>query len=170
MVDSKYATFGARIIAGVLDAILFLPLALVDWFLQDSKTGVVTFLTWSTITYTSVWAYSVLLHAYSGQTIGKRIVGVKVLDVSESRKPTLPQAMLRDLPLIALNSAALIYLFGLVLAGDYSQSAFDQSTPMQIAGWIAGIWLVAEVVTMLASKQRRALHDHIARTVVVHTM
>src|SRR6185369_14697229 len=41
-------------------------------------------------------------------------MGIEVLDVSESRIPTLSQAILRDSVYIALNTATLVYLFVVV--------------------------------------------------------
>lgn len=169
MAISKYATFDARVIAGVLDGLVFVPLIVIDRFIGSPDDGIAIFLIWSAIAYSAVWLYSVTFHAYSGQTIGKRVVGVKVLDVSEARIPTLTQCLLRDSVYIALNTFALAYLVVLVLNGTYTEAAFLHSGASRIAEWIAGGWFLTEVATMLTNSKHRALHDFIARTVVVHS-
>jgi uncharacterized RDD family membrane protein YckC len=94
-------------------------------------------------------------------------MGVKVLDVSESRIPTLSQALLRDAVYIVVNTITLAYLFYLVLGGEYTQAALTQSAPARIMNWVGMGWFLTEIVTMLMNDKRRALHDFIARTVVV---
>lgn len=164
----RYSTFGARLGAGIIDGLVFLPLFFVSMLIESPDDGVALFLIWSAITYSSYWLYSVLLHARYGQTLGKRFMGIKVLDTSESRIPTLKQALLRDSGYILLNTATLAYLVVLVLHGDYTEAALRQSTPARIMDWIGFGWFLTEVVTMLTNDKRRALHDFIARTVVVH--
>ena len=164
----RYSTFGARFAAGLIDGFVLLPVNLIGFYFVDSPDdGIALFLIWSAIAYSSYWLYSVLLHARYGQTLGKRAMGVKVLDVSESRIPTLSQAFLRDASYIVVNTVTLVYLFYLVLRGEYTQVALAQSAPARIMNWVGLGWFLTEVVTMLMNDKRRALHDFIARTVVV---
>jgi uncharacterized RDD family membrane protein YckC len=164
----RYSTFGARFVAGLIDGLVLLPVSIIGFYFVDSPDdGVALFLIWSAIAYSSYWLYSVLLHARYGQTLGKRAMGVKVLDVSESRIPTLSQAFLRDAVYIAVNTITLAYLFFLVLGGEYTQAALTQSAPARTMNWVGFGWFLTEVVTMLMNDKRRALHDFIARTVVV---
>jgi len=163
----RYSTFGARFAAGLIDGLVFIPIFVLNYFIDSPDDGVARFLIWSAILYSSGWLYSVLLHARYGQTLGKRAVGVKVLDISETRLPTLLQAFLRDSGYIAFNMFALVYLFVLVLDGNYTLEVFTESVPARIANWMSFGWFLTEVVTMLTNDKRRALHDFIARTVVV---
>ena len=166
----RYSTFGARFFAGFIDGLVFIPISIIDaFFIKSPDDGVALFLIWSAITYSSYWLYSVLLHARYGQTLGKRVMGVKVLDVSESRIPTLSQAFLRDAVYIAMNTATLVYLILLVIRGEYTAVALNESAPEHIMTWIGLGWFVTEVLTMLTNDKRRALHDFIARTVVVRS-
>jgi uncharacterized RDD family membrane protein YckC len=163
----RYSTFGARFFAGLLDGLVFIPIFIIDRFIGSPDHGVAQFLAWSAFLYSSFWLYTVLFHWRTGQTLGKRAVGVKVLDVSETRLPTLQQALLRDIGYIVLNTFALAYLFYLVLNDRYSDLEFLNSTPSRIANWAGWCWFLLEIVTMLTNQKRRALHDFIARTVVV---
>ena len=167
---NRYSTFWARFVAGLLDGLVFFPLIIIARFIDSPNDGVALFLVWSAISYSSYWLYSVLFHWRTGQTLGKRALRIKVLDVSESRLPTLPQALLRDVGYIVLNTFALAYLVFLVLDNQYSDVAMVRSTPAKIANWAGWCWFLLEVLTMLTNQKRRALHDFIARTVVVRNV
>ena len=164
----RYNTLGRRVLAGWVDGLVFLPVSLADaWYLSAPERGAAIILIWGTLTHVSYWLYSVLLHTRYGQTLGKMAVGVKVLDVSEERIPTLRQAFLRDAGYIVLNCASLAYLFHLVLSGRYSRDAAMTGQPAHLLGMAGLAWVVLELVTTLTNSKRRAIHDFIARTVVV---
>ena len=95
------------------------------------------------------------------------VMHVKVLDVSESRLPSVKQAFLRDIGDLVVSVAAVSYLIFLVVAHQYVKG--DEQVnhlPGRIVGWASLGWFWVEVITMLSNKKRRALHDLIARTVV----
>jgi uncharacterized RDD family membrane protein YckC len=163
----RYDTFGPRFGAGIVDGLVFLPLAFVDYYLAESPQSTVVILLWGTFSYSACWLYSVLMHAHRGQTLGKMVTRVRVLDLAEARPPTLWQAFLRDSGYVALNVGSLIYLYVLVLSGRYSTDAEMYGAPAQILTWAGFGWLVLEMGTMVTNRKRRALHDYIAHTVVV---
>jgi uncharacterized RDD family membrane protein YckC len=163
----KYQTFWPRFWAGWIDGLVFAPLYFVDQWLHDMTTAPFALALWFILYIFSTDAYSVLMHARYGQTLGKMIMGVKVLDLSESRL-SLRQAALRDIVLIVFSVVTVASGLPRVLAGldPYPEpsefSALDQF-------WLYGpfIWFAAELVTMLTNSKRRAVHDYIAGTVVV---
>ncbi len=163
----KYSTFWRRFWAGLIDGLVFTPLVFLDGYMQSLGDSDAFLLGWSAISSSAGWIYSVWLHARYGQTLGKMAMRVKVLDISEVRIPTLQQAFLRDIGRIVLDAFSFGYSAYLVLTSQYSEVAVIRSLPGRILG-VAGLsWFGIEVVTMLMSKKRRALHDFIARTVVV---
>jgi uncharacterized RDD family membrane protein YckC len=87
---------------------------LLHYFLFPLARGPVATVAWDLIGFNCGWAYSVFLHWRYGQTVGKRFMGVKVLDVSEKRLPTFFQAFLRDIGDIVCNGMTIIYLILLV--------------------------------------------------------
>ena len=163
----RYRTSWARFWAGTVDAIVFVPIALIDDALLSPERSSWILLAWATVSYSSYWLYSVLLHARYGQTVGKRLLGVKVLDVEELHTPSLRQAFLRDIGIVILNTLSLFYLAYLVLTSSYEPGAEFTSTPGEILTWAAVAWFALELVTMLSNEKRRAFHDFIASTVVV---
>jgi uncharacterized RDD family membrane protein YckC len=164
---SKYHTFWPRFWSGLIDALVFIPVMFVDFAIDSPERGKGLFLAWTTVSTLSLFLYSVLLHWRYGQTLGKRVCGVSVLDVSESRTPTLAQALARDAGWIAIEIAGLANIFWLVLSGQYSHTDASAQGVDLIVTWAAGLWFALEMVTMLTNDKRRALHDMLAKTVVV---
>ncbi len=112
--------------------------------------------------------YYITLHARYGQTLGKRLMRVRVIDKSEARGITVWQAIRRDIvPVLG-------FLFAIGLAAYLStltpEMLENLGTVIVIAGAVILAfhgWFIAEIVTMLFSRRRRAVHDFIAGTVVV---
>ena len=108
-------------------------------------------------------AYVILLHGWHGQTVGKRLLRVKVLDAGGGPL-SMRQSVLRDLPWLLFAAASFVQ--GAVAMARGVNPFVGQPS----AGWLDALllaWVVAEVATMLLSERRRALHDFIARSVVV---
>jgi uncharacterized RDD family membrane protein YckC len=86
MIEPKYRTFGRRSWACVVDSLVFLPLAVANFFIA-SGDGVPIWLrsVWYVGGSFSYIAYRVIMHARYGQTLGKMATGVKVLDISGFR-------------------------------------------------------------------------------------
>ncbi|MEO7803520.1 MAG: RDD family protein [Actinomycetota bacterium] len=158
--------FGDGFWAGTIDGLVFLPVGFADNYLLSADRAAATILVWGTVSYSVYWVYSVLLHARYGQTLGKMVAGVKVLDLSEEHVPSLRQALIRDFPHIVVSVASLVYLYVLVVVGKYSREA-EIGGPGLVIGIASMIWVLLELVTMLASERRRAIHDLLAGTVVV---
>jgi len=128
----------------------------------------VILISWAIVSYSAFWLYSVSLHARYGQTLGKRAMDVKVLDVSEERIPSIWQALLRDLGYIMLNLGSLTYLLYLMITGKYAGTEqFNISPAGQILAYTGFAWFLLEIGTTFINPKRRAVHDLIAKTVVV---
>jgi len=164
----RYQTFRARFFAGIIDGFLFYPLSLFDGFFSAPERSGLTVVLWNVFLYSSYWIYSVVLHARYGQTVGKMAMKVKVLDVSETRTPGFAQAFLRDIGYILMNSVALAYLVYLFATGR-DVRLDETSIAAHVLVWANFGWFIIEVITMSTNQKRRALHDYIARTVVVRT-
>jgi uncharacterized RDD family membrane protein YckC len=160
--NPKYRTGRARFWAAMIDGLVFLPLILVERILilpTDNKVG---FILWQMFCITFACGYSVILHARYGQTLGKYLMRVKLMDISELSPITLKQAIMRDIVGIVINCAALIYLMVNLQNTDLITDRYDDF----MQPW-ASIWLWIELITMLSNRKRRAVHDFIAGTVVI---
>ena len=110
------------------------------------------------------------MHGIKGQTIGKIICKVKVYDKSEGPL-SLKQAVLRDIVPIVSNIISSLYLFSNV--DNYYKYLTGRIMHLGLLPkWIVillmmhSIWFFIEIITMLANKKRRALHDYLAGSVV----
>jgi len=150
-----------------VDGVVFLPLYWVDRWIWDTVSTPAVLVPWFVVDSSSFVLYSVLLHGCFGQTLGKRLMGVKVFDVSGS-KLSLKQAVLRDSVYIALVVYGLIIDLPTVAKGQnpYS-SATELSVALLVSLYASLGWFALELVTMLANSKRRAIHDFIARSVVM---
>ena len=168
MIYNKYNTFNGRFWAGFLDGLILMPFALCDYIFLKPDNSLFIVIPWLIISYLLYFVYSIVLHWKYGQTVGKRIMKVSVVNASEENGLSLRQAILRDsIPLIL----QVLLLFKLVLVtiriGHYSEMDIIQESIL--LSYVSLGWFITEVVTMLTNKKRRALHDFIANTVVINS-
>jgi uncharacterized RDD family membrane protein YckC len=167
--SERYKTFWHRAAAGFVDGLLFIPLNLVYLHLQPPEYGVVASFTVEFFYCLIGILYVVLMHTKYGQTVGKMAAGVKVLDVSEERLPTLGQSCLREIGPIIFTALWLGYHIYLTTVYKDRFDFFIYSHSWKALALAGNGWTLLEIVTMLFNKKRRALHDFIAGTVVVRT-
>jgi uncharacterized RDD family membrane protein YckC len=162
----KYSTFWPRFWAGILDGLVQRPIDWIETFIFAYTTSISLRVLAVVFCSVAFLVYSIWMHARFGQTLGKMICKVVVLDVSEGPL-TLKQAALRD-------------IFGLItvpilLAVEIPQTihGIDVSTQPELSPlmWVilssSLVWFLIEIFTMLTNTKRRALHDYIAGTVVI---
>jgi uncharacterized RDD family membrane protein YckC len=163
---TKYQTFWPRFWAGFVDGLVFVPVGLAGRWVFRPETSIWLQVCWMFLVSFASIAYVVLMHARYGQTLGKMALGVKVLDVSES-KLSARQAVLREIVPIVLT---IIDIGRVVCWAANGRPPVDSQNP-GVGFWLsfaAGTgWFIAELVTMLTNEKRRALHDYIAGSVVV---
>ena len=167
MDTEKYRTGLKRLWAAIVDGIVFLPLLLVaKWLYKTTSNGSILF-AWETLFAFAPLVYSVIFHYKYGQTLGKWVATVKVLDVSETRTLTLRQALYRDSFYLLVTTAGLVYYIFLLTRTDDPLSVLNDYTSFSDNPifW----WTLIELITMLTNAKRRALHDFLAKSVVVRT-
>jgi uncharacterized RDD family membrane protein YckC len=162
--ERKYQTGWARFWAAFIDGLVFLPLGLFeDYFLlpTDNKLGMIG---WIIFIVILSYAYSVLLHARYGQTLGKMAMKVKITDQSETKSITFLQAFMRDSVGMVISLVAVIFLYFQFDNIQLIEKGYDDF----LMPWFFS-WIIIELGTMLFNRKRRAIHDFIAGTVVVRT-
>ncbi|RKD90174.1 RDD family protein [Mangrovibacterium diazotrophicum] len=159
--NDRYQTFWRRAAANSVDGFLLrMAGTLLGYFaITESAIGNNMF---AAVDLLLPFAYSILLHSISGQTIGKMLLGVKVFDKSEKTVIRFRQAFLRDSVPLTLS-----LFLGLFFANGWLGSDDLLSTSAAFMIWIVVLWSFLEIVTMLFNSRRRALHDLIAGTVVL---
>lgn len=173
---NNYATFGQRFAAMWIDIFVLIPLVVVQVLVGAISKGA-AFILVIPMAF-SYAAYSIYCHARFGQTLGKRVMGIRLVR-SSGERIGWREAWLRssiDVFFAALGAIGSFAALAAVGDGDYYGVGWMQRTqnlaehePVWLAwtGTVTQIWVWSEVVVMLFNERRRALHDFIAGTVVV---
>jgi uncharacterized RDD family membrane protein YckC len=155
---------------------VFVPLiALLIWIQGVSRTAAIALqLPWALM----IAAYNIYFHGRWGQNIGKMVTGIRV--VSLSGDPiSWRQAFLRfsvDAILgVALAGSSLLGLLR-ISASEYetlswmerAQRLNELSPSSDLLTYATNVWIWSEVIVLLFNRRRRALHDFIAGTLVIH--
>jgi uncharacterized RDD family membrane protein YckC len=165
MQTEKYRTGLKRLWAAIVDSIVFMPLLLVDKWLFTSGKNNSLLTSWIIFTTFLPIVYSIFLHYKYGQTIGKWVAGIKVLDATETKNISIKQSIARDSVYLIVQLIALSYF----LVQSFTQNNNEifindfndfSSTPLLV-------WTLLELITMLTNSKRRAVHDFLAKSVVV---
>lgn len=162
----KYNTFWGRFWAGFIDSLILAPIGFLDLYFLTPNRHIGLVMTWVAISYSIFFIYSIYFHWKTGQTIGKMLTNVRVMDVSEERGLTLKQAFLRDSIYIVIQIIGMILiLINIWRIGEFSEYGIEPYNTY--LNYLSLIWFLLEIVTMLSNEKRRAFHDKIANTVVV---
>jgi uncharacterized RDD family membrane protein YckC len=149
----KYQTFSQRLGAAIIDGIIFTPLL----FLMPEKEDSSIF--WIVFQNGLYLTYSIIGRNKYGQTIGKRVTLVKVVQNNDETKLiSLEQSFRRDLISIVF---VLTEIF--VIAFRLTETGFGEI----VLFFAPFIWFIAEIVTMLFNSKRRSVHDFIAGSVCI---
>ncbi len=163
----KYHTFWSRFLALIIDGILLKPLEIIDTYILNGTIESLGIMAWG-IFYSIIGIlYYVLMHYKYGQTVGKMIVRIKVIDVSEERLLSLYQACLRNILSILLLPFSIYIYYILAFSGKDMPSIIADNPWMSYMTFIILAWVLLEFITMLFNEKRRAIHDLIAGSVVI---
>ncbi|MGB3008528.1 MAG: RDD family protein [Chitinophagaceae bacterium] len=162
----KYNTFGKRFVAGLIDGLIFIPFIILDDRFEDTNNKTI-FIGWM-LFHTICWTlYVVIGHGLYGQTIGKRLVGIKVFSLNEKNLIGYKNAFIRESFWFFTTIVCVIY----VAISTSNTATFNEEIRAtynnDIVGLTSGIWLILELITMAFNKKRRAFHDLLAGSVVV---
>lgn len=158
---NKYETGGARFVALIIDGMI---LNFAGWFLSFLNNMESAMMLWIIGIFQMLlpYLYSIFLHGYCGQTIGKMATNVKIYDQSEKQLISYKQALIRDsVPLSILVLVQVLSLF--TSMEDYGWMLFIGMSML----FLMVFWSILEIITMLFDSKKRALHDYMAGTVVL---
>ena len=158
----RYQTTRPRFTAALIDGVLLIVVITLLEFLAigDWSASLISF-----ISLALPVAYSILMHARYGQTLGKMALAIKILDKEEKTGISIGQAVLRSIgPLVYVVFFLLNTLVAAMLGPDSFEFTSILLLVLQIVYWC---WGILEIVTMLFDDKSRALHDYIAGTVVI---
>lgn len=174
----KYAGFGSRFLAGLVDFLVFLPLMYINaWIQAHSYMGAILF----TVPYFIIYAaYNIIFLGKWGQTLGKMAMRIKVTHLDGSNVGYRTALLRHSVDLVF----ALASLIGMIVAmraagpGVFTPDiTFLQRTTMiveqlpafaSISQTLSNVWIWSELIVLLFNRKRRAIHDFMAGTVVIH--
>lgn len=164
--NTTYDNVFRRIGAAFVDLLVFMPLIFVDNYENSSFENKFAILIWLFVMAFITTFYSIYLHYKYGQTFGKMAMGIKVVDLNENHKLTFRQAVIRSSIYIIIDVLGLIYFLILTVSLDETTVTMTESYDyfQQMA---AGTLVLIEFIVILTNKKRMAIHDYIAKTVVV---
>jgi uncharacterized RDD family membrane protein YckC len=131
---------GAALLDGLIVGLLYLPAVMVIAFAKENQTLVYVAVAFLVVAVLGVIAYNCVLLHRNGQTIAKKILGIKVVRRDGSRAGLGRIFALRFLPVSLLG--AIPFVGSLVSLAD---------------------------ALMIFGEERRCLHDHFADTIVIKT-
>ncbi len=158
----RYQTTGPRFIAAIIDGVLLMTIVILFELLPiwDWSASLISF-----ISLALPVAYSILMHARFGQTLGKMALSIKLLNKDEKSEISIGQAVLRSIgPLVYVVS----FILNALIASMFGPQSFEAiAILLMVLMFIYWCWGLVEIVTMLFDEKSRALHDYIAGTVVI---
>ena len=167
MDTKKYRTGLKRVGAAIIDGIVFIPFLFIGQWIYKTTNNASLLFCWTSFLVFAPIIYSVFLHYKFGQTYGKWVAKVKVLDIGEARKLTLRQSLYRDSVYLLVAITGLVY-YGVLLTQTSQQGTvlvkYSNFSDNPIL-W----WTLIELITMWTNSKRRAFHDFIAKSIVVRT-
>ncbi|MEP0986796.1 RDD family protein [Ekhidna sp.] len=167
----RYQTFWPRFFAALIDGFVMWPIGFLLSYITNSNIGVIVIIG-NLLNNFAPYIYSIFLHGHYGQTLGKMAMGVRVVDFDTEDEIDLKQAFIRDSVPVALM--AVLYAYSLIIfygnEGSELQADFVTLAPLFFIGLLTMLWTILEIFSMLFNDKSRAVHDLIARTVVVRTL
>ncbi len=172
--DHKYSTFAPRFWTGFVDSCVLWPISFISSVAFSFTLPKFLAALFVIIEGVPWLLYTVALHARYGQTVGKMVTKVKVVDFKTEQNIGYKQACLRECVPLVLNVVGMSWQIFVIFTRDLTPAAFAQSkefedVPLWLLAGLPACWFLAELLTMLTNEKRRALHDLIAGTVVVRT-
>ena len=175
--NKVYAGFWKRFCAGFVDAFIIMPLAFLLLWLEGFDRTLAIFITVpSSILFAM---YNVYFHARFGGTPGKLAVGIRVTR-PDGNRIGWNEAWKRSSVDLFFASLVLVFEVWALLHVDptkYSSFGWIERTQLlqqHQPSWFSSVnilhqvWIWSEVVVLLFNKRKRAIHDFIAGTVVIH--
>jgi uncharacterized RDD family membrane protein YckC len=175
--EMRYAGFWSRFVAGLIDGVVWVPvIVLAVWLDGVSYAGAVIS---AFVGPAFLIPYNVGLVAVYGGTVGKLMRGLRVRQVNGAAATWANAWRRSSVDIVFSASGAIFTLIALTRmnaevyfdAGWQSRSEIlGEAIPAyQWFYWASFFWTLSEFVVLLSNKKRRALHDFIGGTVVVHT-
>lgn len=174
----RYAGFWPRVCAGAIDVLVLLPFFILwTWSFFTSYAAALFVIVLAPLLVEGYYIYFV---GRWGQTIGKMALKIKVVSLDGS-DAGMVRAFYRDSVNIILSIVATTITLTAVLSipsdlyswlPSFQKMQFIQARINTLSQTVVDslywIWAISEFIVLMTNKKKRAIHDFIAGTVVVH--
>jgi uncharacterized RDD family membrane protein YckC len=174
----RYAGFWPRLWAIVIDIVVLAPLIAVGfWAMYTSRAAALAV----QIPLELLFAfYNIYFVGRWGQTIGKLVLRIRVVALDGSDAGYVRGFYRHSVDLAFSTVSATLTMLALlsISSAEFDSLTFEgkmdllaERTPSwsRFVDWLSLAWIASELVVLLLNEKRRAIHDFIAGTVVVHT-
>jgi len=163
----RYKNLRSRLLAWIFDSMI---VGLITFFLELFRS-LDNFWLNIIITFASInvlFIYRIYLHNKTGQTFGKRIVNIQVVDSQTERHLSREQSFMREIiPMLVVNFSILaLYIITWGNSESFEYSGLGVTMILIPSILIVG-WYVADFISGYFNSKERVLHDLIANTTVV---
>ena len=155
-----YANFDRRLGALIIDFLILLPVLGLQLFLRSLSPVMAVIAT--IIGVASMNSYTIYFHARSGQTLGKKAMLIRVVQLDGSPM-TWQKALLRSS--VDLGLGILTIVAWIIVAVEISPSDYVAMTPrdrnaalLQVVSWkgtvdfVSQLWVSSEVIALRSSR------------------
>lgn len=105
--------------------------------------------------------YVVFQYMNKGQTLGKKLLNIKVVDKTTEKPISILKGLLRSFLIMSILSGIL----GIIFLYIFNKDTYFMSYSIFL--FIEGIFVITSILFMLYKKDGRGLHDMMANTIVV---
>lgn len=173
---TRYAGFWRRLFANFVNVLVFVPVIALHLWLVSLSWTLALLLLWPIAFLFS--GYTVYFHARWGQTLGKMAARIRVVQ-TDGFPLSWKDASIRSAVDIAFSTAMAVGITIALLGvppGEYESLARAERASRlaclnPVADWVDhayDVWFWGEVIVLLFNRKKRALHDFMAGTVVIH--
>ena len=168
MNEERYRTLLRRLGASLIDIWPIAPFLVALYIWDDLPYDHIASLLINCGMYLVIAGYYVVMHARTGQTIGKRICGVRVVTVSDESQISWKQSLLRESPMLLFFAVFSYFDLTIFVLGE-ANTPLAIATSYALAESVQRYWNFGDALCALCNFKRRSFHDLIGQTVVIKT-
>jgi uncharacterized RDD family membrane protein YckC len=163
----KYATIWRRFWAAILDTLVLLPMLIFILYIKHHVQNSILLAGVIVINYSFANVYSIWMHSRTGQTFGKMVTNIRVLDEDEIWAPSLREAFMMNIGSVVYSVCTIGLALHAVVMHTYSPQGLLKNSLSRLLLSLFECWTLADIICIFCNRKHRSLHDLIAGTVVV---
>lgn len=176
--ENIYGGFWLRLGAMMMDGMFCLPVVFIALFVQSFGPSAYAMSIIPLLAF-NLW-YAVYLPARYGATPGKLVAGLTILKV-DGEVIGFKEAFMRNavsLGISIFSMCVMLLALSRVDTDTYAGLGWINRSKylmtlvplgFTLHSWMSNVWIYSELIVLLTNKQRRAIHDYVAGTVIVQT-